>query len=151
MPAATPDLFHFKGQDVKRPYTADRATLEWSDTATEVQFAINVQISYQQQINRRRVIGGAWAVRWGSQPQGSLTCQRILVANDANIYEGKIWDQCQDAKALKVTLKDCDGNAPIIYTCTAPVVSQFQLTVEGESLTCLDNVVVEFLQLSIGK
>lgn len=143
------DIFNFKDQDVKRPYTADRATLEWSDTG-EVQFAINVQISYQQQINRRRVIGGAWAVRWGSQPQGSLTCQRILVSGDANIYTGKIWDQCQDAKELKVTLADCDGAVGPIYICTGPVVSQLQVTVEAESLTCLDNVVVEFLQLKLG-
>jgi hypothetical protein len=150
MPSATPDIFNFKGQEVKRPYTADRATLEWSDTATEVQFAINVQINYQQQINRRRVIGGAWAVRWGSQPQGSLTCQRILVHGDANIYKGKIWDQCQDAKELKVTLNDCDNQKGHIYICSGPVVSQLQITVEAESLTCLDNVVVEFLQLSLG-
>jgi hypothetical protein len=143
------DIFNFQDQEVKRPYTADRATLEWSDTG-DVQFAINVQINYQQQINRRRVIGGAWAVRWGSQPQGSLTCQRILVAGDANIYQGKIWDQCQDAKELKVSLKDCDGNAGPIYICTGPVVSQLQVTVEAESLTCLDNVVVEFLQLKNG-
>jgi hypothetical protein len=143
------DIFNFKDQEVKRPYTADRATLEWSDTG-DVQFAINVQISYQQQINRRRVIGGAWAVRWGSQPQGSLTCQRILVAGDANIYEGKIWDQCQDAQELKVSLSDCDGKAGPIYICTGPVVSQLQVTVEAESLTCLDNVVVEFLQLKKG-
>ena len=144
----TPDLFHFKGQDVRRPFTADRATLEWSDTG-QVNFAINVQISYQQQINRRRVIGGNWAVRWGSQPQGSLTCQRILVASDANIYEGKIWNQCENPKPLIVTLADCEGSATKTYTCTGPVVSQFQLTVEAESLTCLDNVVVEFIQLSV--
>jgi hypothetical protein len=140
------DLYHYQEQVVKRPYTADRATLKWSDVGP-VQFAINVQISYQQQINRRRVIGGEWAVRWGSQPQGTITCQRILVANDANIYEGKIWDQCQDAEAVEVTLRDCDKGAEKIFKCTGPVVSQFQLTVEGESLTCLDNVVVEFLQL----
>jgi hypothetical protein len=144
------DVFNFKDQAVKKPFTADRATLQWAEQG-QVDWAINVQISYQQQINRRRVIGGNWAIRWGSQPQGQLTAQRILVsgANDEQ-YTGKIWDQCQDTEPLVVVLQDCNGTTGPVYTCTGPTIAQLQVTVEAESLTCLDNVVVEFLQLKVG-
>lgn len=144
------DIFQFGKQDIKAPYTADRAILKWDNK--EINAAINVQISYQQQINRRRVIGNKWSVRWGTQPQGQLTCQRILVEGDADIYKGDIWNQCKvSEQMLEVTLNNCEKQQGPTFKCSGPIVTQLQVTVEAESLTCLDNVVIEFMQLFVEK
>ena len=132
--ADTGDLFQFTKQDIKHPFTADRATLTWGDQGP-VNFAINVQISYQQQLQRRRVIGNKWAIRYGSQPQGQITCQRILASGDPNIYTGDIWNQCKVGKDVVVSLADCENGKGHTYTCTGATVTQFTLSIEAESLT----------------
>lgn len=142
------DVFQFGKQLIKAPFTADRAKLTWD--GGQIDAAINVQISYQQQMNRRRVIGNRWAVRWGTQPIGQLTCQRILVSGDKNIYTGDIWNQCKNPETnVEITLMDCEEKQGPTYKCSGPIVTQLQVTVEAESLTCLDNVVIEFMQLFV--
>jgi hypothetical protein len=145
------ELFHYRTQDIVRPLTADRAELKWG--ADVITSATNVTIQYQQQINRRRVIGGQVAVRWGSQPTGTLTCQRILTTNPAQLFSSEIWNQCSDnPPKMELTLgKGCGedgvGEKVIKYEMTGAVVSQYQVQAEAEGLTVIDNVVVEFMQL----
>jgi hypothetical protein len=145
------ELFHYKVQEIVRPLTADRAQLSWGGTV--ITAATNVTIQYQQQINRRRVIGGQVAVRWGSQPTGTLTAQRILTTNPTDLFSSPIWNQCEDnPPTMELILGNgcgdvSPGNKVIKYEMTGAVVSQYQVQAEAEGLTVIDNVVVEFMQL----
>ena len=62
---------------------------------------------------------------------------------------GDIWNQCKVGKDVVVSLADCENGKGHTYTCTGATVTQFTLSIEAESLTCLDNVVVEFMQLIV--
>ena len=130
-----------------KPLTADAATIDWGG---ELLGAVQVSIQYAQQINRRRTIGNKSAVIWASMPQGQITIQRLMVSTAADIFTKEGFDVCKDP--AKITLKlssACGGGAGPTYTATGCIVSQYQVSAEAESLTVVDNVVIEFLNLSV--
>jgi hypothetical protein len=88
------DIFGFQGQNIKAPATADKAILTWDG---EVYGAVQVQISYQQQVNRRRTIGGLNTLVWGSSPSGQINIQRLITAG-GGMFDKTGWQTCDLGK-----------------------------------------------------
>lgn len=135
------DLFGFTDVNPKAPVTADRCIISFNGP---IATALQVQISYQQQINRRRTIGNKEALLWGSQPQGQATIQRMIL--EGGSYGGAGWSACSPA-TVTFELGGCKGGGGK-FTATGAVVSQFSVSAEAESLTVMDNVVIDFMQLT---
>ena len=135
------DLFGYENVSPKAPITADRCIISFDGI---IATAMQVQISYQQQINRRRTIGNKEALMWGSQPQGQANIQRMVVGTET--YGGKGWSACTPAD-VTFEMSGCSSKGPKL-TAKSAVVSQFSITAEAESLTVMDNVVIDFMQLT---
>jgi len=137
---ANEEVYGFKTQTIKSPATADKAILLWSG---EVYGAVQVQVSYQQQVNRRRTIGGEHTLVWGSSPGGQITIQR-LITQGGGMFDNQGWNCCDlgevtldfvgCAKAYSVKARGC-------------LVSNFTASAEAEGLTCMENIVIDFVQL----
>jgi hypothetical protein len=161
------DLYGFDNQTIKTPLTADKATITWQGVSGEIiTGAVQVSISYAQAINRRRSIGNKDAIIWSAMPSGQITIQRLLTIDSNGLFSARGWKSC-DPGTITLTLGGgaCDSatqtasgstavgatsKAAITYTATGCIVSQFNVQAEAESLTVMDNVVIEFLQLSQG-
>lgn len=140
------DLFGFANQTIKTPFTADKATIQWGGIVTG---AVQVAVSYAQQVNRRRTIGNRDAVIFASQPNGNVNIQRLVTNNSSALFSAPGWNACNPG-TITLSLAGCQRSGGSRFTATGCVVSQFSVTAEAESLTIMDNVVVEFLQLTAG-
>lgn len=163
------DLFGRKQIVPKKPITADMCTVLWladsENTSTTdpaasgsgaVASATNVSIQYQQQVTRRRTLGAAEgapiAVIYPSQPQGSMSIQRLVCETTDNIFQRAGWNICQGTAALTISFdgatayEGCSttGN---LYIVTGATVTGYSLSAEAESLTVVDGIQIEFLQL----
>lgn len=141
------DVFGFSGQTIATPLTADKARLIWGALVTG---AIQVAISYAQQVNRRRTIGNKNAVIWAAMPSGQITVQRLLTTDSSALFSAPGWQACNPGTITLELAGGCDGGAANTFTATGCIVSQFSVQAEAESLTVMDNVTIEFLQLSSG-
>lgn len=135
------DVFGFAQSNIQAPITADRCTVSFGGT---IAGATQVSIQYAQQINRRRTIGNQISLLWGAQPQGQATIQRLVVAGA--IAGGSGWSACSPG-TVTFNLGGCSGGGASL-TASGAVVSQYSLTAEAESLTVMDNVVIDFMFLS---
>lgn len=165
------DIFQRRQIDPRKPVTADQCTILWpvrgSSSATAgattntisdiVTAATNVTIQYQQQVTRRRTLGVGEggrpiAVIYPSQPQGTMTIQRLVAEGTDNILNRVGFSSCDTDKTITVhfagsgAYEDCSVQGPI-YTITGVVVTGFGFTAEAESLTVVDNINIEFLQM----
>lgn len=150
------DIFNRKDQTVKTPLTADRCTIIWDDAP--VTQAFQFQASYQQQITRRRSIGNQEVVIYGSQPQGQIQIGRLLVSDldKQKLFGSKSWT-CGGGTLFFHT-GSCaagsgpdsggTGNGPVSYKATGCIVTNYSISANAEDLTVVDNLTIEFLQLS---
>jgi len=135
------DLFGFGQSNITAPITADKCTVSFGAT---IAGATQVSIQYAQQINRRRTIGNQISLLWGAQPQGQATIQRLVVAGYGPGGAG--WSACSPG-TVTFNLGGCSGGGGSL-TASGAVVSQYSITAEAESLTVMDNVVIDFMYLS---
>jgi hypothetical protein len=140
------DLFSRKAGQQKTPITADRVTVTWGGV---VSAAIQVQISYQQQINRRRTIGNQDMAIWANYPIGQITIARMICDGAADIFDKPGWDACTPADQISFSSKGtgCGNASGIELTAKHCIVSQYTISAEAEGLTVIDNIVIEFLEL----
>jgi hypothetical protein len=140
------DLFGFGDQNIKAPLTADKAIIQWGGNV--VTGAIQVAISYAQQVNRRRTIGNKDAVIWAAMPSGQITIQRLLTTDASALFTSQGWQACNPGSIILTLGGGCDGATKgSTFTARGAIVSQFSVQAEAESLTVMDNVTIEFLQL----
>lgn len=140
------DLFGYENQNIKTPLTADKATITWGGIVTG---AIQVQISYAQQIQRRRTIGNKDAVIYAAMPTGQITIARLMTTDSSGLFSGPGWKACEPGTITLTLGGGCGGGGGgPTFTAKGCVVSQFSVQAEAEGLTVMDNVVIEFLQLS---
>lgn len=139
------DLFQRQNANIVKPITADKCTINWGGTITA---AVNVQISYAQQVQRRRTIGNKDAVIFATYPVGQVTIQRLIAGSAGDIFSAPGWDPCNPGQ-LSFNMAGCEAGG---YSLTAKhcVVSQFAVSAEAEGLTVIDNIVVDFMELSQG-
>jgi len=143
-----------------KPVTADQCTIIWEVASgggsAIVTAATNVSIQYQQQVTRRRTLGAAngrpLAVIYPSQPQGTMQIQRLVAEGADNILNRKGFSSCDSTGTITIHFRGeaaygCTVKGPI-YVLSGIVVTSFGFTAEAESLTVVDNITVEFLQMS---
>jgi hypothetical protein len=139
------DLFGYKDQDIATPITADKCTINWGGIVTG---AVQISINYAQQINRRRTIGNRVAAIWATMPVGQITIARLLTTNSSELFSSPGWKACEPGTLTFAMAGGCGGGASTTLTATGCIVTQFQVQAEAEGLTVMDNVTIEFLQLS---
>lgn len=137
------DLFQTNSQArAVAPFTADKCTIQWGG---EVAGAMNVTVAYSQQVNRRRTIGNKQVMLWASLPNGQITIGRLMASNAAGIFGAPGWNACKPG-SITLQVAGCEGS--VSYTASDAIVTQYQVTAEAEGLTVIDNIVIEFVQLS---
>ncbi len=142
------DLFNKQDISLQQPMTADFCTI--TGIGDGESYAINVQVTYQQQITRRRTIGGQsnFAVIYGALPQGQISLSRLAVKGNMNeIGSGPCWDTCTGGTVTISIAGACGETGPTL-TCTGCIVTSYSVTMDADSLTVMDNVTIEFLQMS---
>jgi hypothetical protein len=144
------DLFQRQDSTIKTPVTADNCVITWGGN---IAAAMQVQISYQQQIQRRRTIGNQHALIYATYPVGQITIARLIADGAADIFSAEGWSVCTPGQ---ITFAMHGGNGSSCsssgYSLTAKgcIVSQFSVQAEAEGLTVVDNITIEFLELSHG-
>lgn len=141
------DVFGFSSQTIGTPLTADKARIYWGGLVTG---AIQVAVNYAQQVNRRRTIGNKSAVIWAAMPSGQVTIQRLLTTDSGALFSAPGWNACYPGQISIELGGGCNSGVAATYVATGCIVSQFSIQAEAESLTVMDNVTIEFLQLSSG-
>ncbi len=140
------DIFNRKPQQIQTPFTADACMVKID--GKEAVFAVQVQASYSQQVQRRRSIGNTDAVIYGSQPSGQININRLVVNNAYDILGGATFQGCGMNGKVEIILgSNCKGGAAT-FTCTGCIASVVSISIEAEGLTVMDNIVIEFLQMS---
>lgn len=143
-----------------KPITADMATIMWPTGSGTwlANAAVNIEITFQQPITRRRTIGSAGgspvALLYPGQPQGQLSIGRMLTT-DTNLgnTENVGWSACETLPDITVTFGgesnyvSCSGASIIEYVCQGCLVESYRMAAESEGLTVMDTVVVQFLGL----
>jgi hypothetical protein len=132
------DMFGFSSTNITSPVTADRCTVSFGGP---VATAVNVSIQYNQQINRRRVIGNSGVLVWASSPQGQASIQTMAAGSSLKGSSG--FSACRPS-TVTFTLRGCSAGGGQIR-CNGAVVSSYQITAEVEGLTVMENVVVDFV------
>lgn len=139
------DVFGRKSQNIQAPITADNGIINWGGIVTS---AVNVSISVSQPITRRRTIGNQEAVIYAGQPAGTISIARLLTDNATSLFSNPGWNVCQPA-SITISFASCSAGNGISLRADGCVVSQYSLSGEAEGLTVLDQVGIEFLQLSL--
>ena len=184
MPDNSTELFGRQQVMTVRPITADMCTITWYGESSAdlagltpnspniVSGAVNITISYQQQVTRRRTLATAGgrpvAVIYPTQPVGSIQIQRLFAdftvqTNGASsglstsgthaIFGYPGWNVCNGTAGLDITFdrksayKDCVGANPPGFRISGAIVTGFNISAEAEGLTVIDNISIEFLQM----
>ncbi len=142
------DIFNRKKLTIKTPFTADACGI--SVDGTPAAHAVQVQCSYSQQVQRRRSIGNQDAIIYGSQPVGQITINRLVVEDAYGILGGKTFQGCGQDGVVTLHLASNCGSGSKDFRCEGCIASQFSISIEAEGLTVMDNIVIEFLQMSEG-
>jgi len=138
------DLFQREQPTAQAPITADRCELTWDG---QFAAAMQVSISYQQQVQRRRTIGNKLAALWATFPVGQITIARLLTSAEFDIFGKAGWDACKPGQ-ISFKMGECGGGGGSTLTASTCVVTSYNVSAEAEGLTVIDNLVIEFLTLS---
>jgi len=137
------DIFQRSAQQIKSPITADKCTITIDGTV--VADAIQFQASYSQQVTRRRAIGNQVAIIYGSAPQGQITIARLITGDSSSILGSKIFS-CEGGEVTFEGTGCAEGN--VRYTARGAMVSSFSISAEADNLTVMDNITIDFIELS---
>lgn len=171
------DIFNRKLINLKAPLTADTCQIRWSKggafgnsgSASHMLIgnAVNITISYQQGVTRRRALGvsesGPLAVVYPTMPLGSFSMQRFLAEGTVmDIFGLDGFSSCNGTGQIEVSFSgsgsniySSDANCSNIvkpslrYLMHGVVVTGYNAAAEAEGLTVVDGLTVEFLQLSV--
>ncbi len=156
-----PDIFGREKQDVLLPMTTDNAKIT---IGNEIVYAQNVQITYTQDVQRRRVIGGKGALLIPGQPRGQMSIGIVMVAvnsaNDSANGRGlspgspeELWSSCESGGSIQVEFGagpcGATGSKGKVYKLTGALVTQYGVSMEAEGMLIQENVVIDFLQLEV--
>jgi hypothetical protein len=134
------DIYGFSS-NVVTPATADKSTIGWGGN---VAGAVQVSVSYNQQINKRRSMGNGAAIVWASQPTGQINIQKLVIGSLVKGAPG--FNACNPTTITLNTGSCTSGGSGV--TATGCVVSQYTITAETDGMTVMENVVIDFVSLS---
>lgn len=135
------DLYGFSS-NVSTPATADKSTINWNG---ELAGAVQINIAYNQQINKRRTMGNRGALVWASQPTGQITIQKLIVGASVTTLKG--FKACEPA-TISFKTGFCGGQSGGSVTATGCVVSSYVVTAETDGMTVMENITIDFVSLS---
>jgi hypothetical protein len=146
------DIFGRRRVDPQKPITADMCVILWDGLV--VTTATQVSVQYQQQVTRRRTLGGNGnpvAVIYPSQPIGSISIQRLVSEKTDGLFNQPGWTACGDPGTIVLDFNGATAYEGCTvtgghYTATGCIVTSFNLAAEAEGLTVVDGVNIEFLQ-----
>lgn len=136
------EIFSRSTTSFEAPYTSDKCIINWG---TQVTTANNVTVAYSQQVNRRRTIGNQYAMLWASLPNGQITIQRLMSPNGESLLKSPGWNACNPGTITVSTAGCITGTTFTAHKC---IVTQYQIQMETDGLSVVDNIVVEFLELT---
>jgi hypothetical protein len=153
------DIFKKTTSTNATPRTADNAFINWGGINTA---ALNINIGYNRGVSRHRTIGNQKSVLVTSQPAGQISIAQIVTNDARELFSRPGWDGCIPAE-LTLTLNGCTGTTTdaagntvnvtkadsIKYTAVGCLVSGFNVGMEAEGVTVIQNVTIEFLQLLV--
>ena len=148
-----------------KPITADMCTIvggtEAATTGVGEEIltgATSINISYQQAVVRRRTLGSRngqpIAVIYPTQPMGTLTMQRLFAETPAAIFSRPGWNICAGTAYLDVRFNgdsayaDCNVKYGGFHI-TGATVTGYRVSAEAEGLTIVDDISIEFLQMTV--
>ncbi len=134
------DIYGFSS-NVSTPATADKSTIGWGGS---VAGAVQVSISYNQQINKRRSMGNGGAIVWASQPTGQINIQKLVIGS---LVKGAAGFKACTPTTITFNAGSCASGGGGV-TATGCVVSQYTITAETDGMTVMENVVIDFVSLS---
>jgi hypothetical protein len=138
------DLYKHQQAKAVAPFTTDKCTLNWEGA---IYSASNVNVSYTQQVQRRRTIGNKNVMLWAALPGGQITIGRMMAEDASQVYGKRGWNMCEPGN-ITLETKGCRGS--VKFTAKDCLVVNYQVTLETEGLTVLDNLTIEFLELARG-
>lgn len=133
--------------------------------------ATSISIQYQQQVIRRRTLatssGHPVAVIYPTQPMGGIQISRLfanlsqslngvatgITSSTHALFDFPGWNICNGTAAITVSFDGesaytgCTSKNPG-YRMTGCTVTSYSISAEAEGLTVVDNVAIEFLQMS---
>lgn len=152
------DIYGKPQFSLNHPITADQIYIQWEGTDGgfhDLFQATNVQLQYQQQVTRRYTLSSAQnqAAIIPGRPIGTLTMGRLFVSNQQDIFATlKGWNVCLDPAIIHVNLSganasDCKKSNGA-YKLSGAYVTSYSFQGNADDLQIIDNITVEFLQLS---
>ena len=159
------DIFSRAPLNIEKPITADQVLILWgandnSSSGTIVTQATNFQMQYQQQVTRRWTLGGGpqanTCVIYPGRPIGTIRIQRLFVDQTEAIFTYPGWDPCGPPASLHIQLggTSVGGFDPTCnytggtYIASGAFATSYGLSAEADGLTIIDDVNIEFMQLS---
>lgn len=138
------DIFKKETAPIKSPITADKCTITIGGSV--IADAIQFQCSYGQSITHRRAIGNKSVIIFGSMPRGQISIARLVADGSSDLLSSDIFS-CTGG-SITFTGSSCDGGASVNYVARGCLVSNFSISANADDLTVLDNIVIEFVELS---
>ena len=147
-----PDIFQRNLYAIQRPITADMCYIDWAGSVAQ---ATNVNIQYQQGITRRYTLASAQnlATIYPSRPTGTMTIARLICENEDNLFTRPGFNVCSTPTDIRVyingtasSLQNCNVQYGT-YTARGCFVTNYSFGADADSLSVVDNLVIEFLQL----
>lgn len=146
------DIFSRTQLNIEKPVTADMVMIQW-DSGLVAQ-ATNFSMQYQQPINRRWTLGGVanTCVIYPGRPTGSIQIQRLIVDQDAELFNNSGWDPCGSPATLYILLNGAAAlsNCGVTggeFIARGAFVTSFSFAAEADGLTIVSNINIEFMQL----
>lgn len=138
------DIFQKDTAPIKSPITADKCTITIGGTT--IADAIQFQATYGQSITHRRAIGNKSVIIYGSMPRGQISIARLIADGSSNLLSSDIFTCTGGTISFKGT--SCDGGSTVNYVARGCMASNFSISANADDLTVLDNIVIEFVELS---
>ena len=162
------DIYQRNPITMLTPITADMVTINWAPSSQsttpgdgEVMYATQLSIQYNQPVNRRWTLGAGaknLCVIYPGRPLGSIQIQRLFADTNLDVFGLAGWGTCKDWADITIDLsgasssisEKCEGMDGGIFTCKSAIVTSYGLTAEAEGLTVMDNINIEFMQMTQG-
>lgn len=139
------DIFGNSQIDIQSPIISANGIIDWSSNALTSVGTISIGAS--RPTTRRHTIGNQIAVIIPGQTAGQIQFSRLEVDDSTDIFSLPGWDGCSFA-TISVTFSSCDGGS-ITLVASGCTVSAYGISADAESNTIMDNVSVDFMQLSV--
>lgn len=137
------ELFGREQHEIKGPITGDKVQISIGDQL--VADAFQFQLNYNRPIQRRYALGSNTAIIYGGNPMGTISIARLVTGSAKDLLSSVLFE-CLGGD-ITFSGKDCN-EGEINFTARGCVVSGYSLSASSDDLTVMDNISIEFLELT---